>query len=267
MIKLFILLFYLLFCNILLFILLESFATYRNDMYCISLIIPSTNNTWNMCKKQIENMICKSIETPKEVIIVISNCVRNHKETYNTYCKYKLYLYYRKNIKNAASNKNYGGELSKCNIISYFDSDDIMSSYRIKMLHNVMQYYSEYDIVLHMYTKNYNSFKQSTIDLSNIPKYIYSNSSYLTSLYKRIVKTRNVRLWGCYNFIPRLYHISNGWITIRRELFEKEKFNEDISIQRAEDSEYNGRVISKGYRALYILLELGFYSRQNQCFS
>lgn len=69
----------------------------------------------------------------------------------------------------------------------------------------------------------------------------------------------------CCHFLPKHYHISNGWITIKKSLFRNEKFNEDKSAQRAEDSEYNGRVIAKGYNALILTIVLGYYAKRNKC--
>lgn len=238
---------------------------YSNNSFCISLVIPSTIHSWIKCFKQIEYMICNSTEYPKEVILVISGSTYTKKEEYNTYCNFIVTLYFRKYKRNSASNKNYGSQYSKCTYISYFDSDDIMSKDRIKTLHHILQNIYSYDIVLHMYSRNYTYVKQSEVDITNISKYFYLNSSYITYLYKRNMPIHKVELWGCCHFLPIKYHISNGWITIKRSVFENERFNEDRSIQRAEDSEYNARVISKGYKVLVLTLIMGYYSKQNEC--
>lgn len=243
------------------------FISYTNTNYfCISLVIPSTTLSWHKCKKQIEYMICNCLEYPKEVIVVISGSNYNHKREYYTYCNYTIYLYFRKNIRNSASNKNYGSQFSLCPYISYFDSDDIMSHDRIKVIHYIIKNIYKYDIILHMYSRNYTIVQKSFIDYNKISNHIYLNSSYITYLYKRNMPKYEVKLWGCCHFLPIKYHISNGWITIKRSIFEKEKFNEDTTLQRAEDSEYNARIISKGYKSLILTLVLGYYSKQNECF-
>lgn len=238
---------------------------FNNDSICISLVIPSTNYTWNKCNKQIEYMICNSSEYPKEVIVVISDSNYSRKEEYYTYCNYKITLYYRKNKKNSASNKNYGSKYVKCSYISYFDSDDIMSHDRIKTLLHILKQFFKYDIILHMYSRNYTIVKENKIKYKNISSHFYLNSSYITTLYRRNMPKHRIELWGCCHFLPIKYHISNGWITIKRSVFYREKFNEDVSIQRAEDSEYNARVISKGYKSLILSIILGYYSKQNEC--
>lgn len=242
------------------------YITYYNfDSICLSLVIPSTILSWYRCKKQIEYMICNSNEYPKEVVVVISGSNFSMKEEYNTYCNYKITLYFRKNKKNSASNKNYGSKYTKCSYISYFDSDDVMSHHRIKTLIYIIKNIFKYDIILHMYSRNYTIVKENVIDYNNILNHFYLNSSYITYLYRKNMPAHKLQLWGCCHFLPIKYHISNGWITIKRSLFDKEKFNEDISIQRAEDSEYNARVISKGYKILILTLVLGYYSTQNEC--
>lgn len=231
---------------------------------CISLVIPSTNTTWFRCKRHIENMICASSKYPKEVIIVISESGVNRKVKYITYCNFIINLYYRKNIKNAASNKNYGSKYTTCSHISFFDSDDIMSNNRIKTIHYILYHYKNFDLIMHMYSLNYSLINNNYIDYKNINSYFYLNSSYISDLYKKNINSHKLQLWGCCHFLPIHYHISNGWITISKKMFEREKFNEDISIQRAEDSEFNGRVISKGYRALILTLILGYYSKNKE---
>lgn len=107
----------------------------RNFDNCISLVIPATYYSWNKCSMRVEKMICDSLDVPKEIIIVISGSRHNGKDTLLTYCKREINLYYRKDFMNSASNKNFGSKLSKCNYISYFDSDDIMSPTRITILY------------------------------------------------------------------------------------------------------------------------------------
>lgn len=261
----FIFLFYILFFVVINYI--DTFYRTINNYFekRISLVIPATLYSWNKCNKQIEQMICNSSITPRETIIIISGYKYDRKVLYITYCKRKVIIFYRKNQRNSASNKNYGSKYTKCNYISYFDSDDIMSPDRIKTLQFIITHFVDYDLILHMYTRNYSILKKSLYNYNNIARYFYLNSSYITKLYRKNIKNHKIELWGCCHFLPKPYHISNGWITIKKSMFILEKFNEDISIQRAEDSEYNGRVISKGYKALILTMILGFYSRQNKC--
>lgn len=235
------------------------------DSECISLIIPSTNISWNKCRNQIEYMICKSVEKPQEVLIIVSGTGIDKSFHYTTFCKYNLRIYYRRNNMNSASNKNFGTRYAKCLHISFFDADDIMSNNRIKILKYIIKEYKNYDIILHMYTRNYIQFKRNVKYSKNISKYFYLNSSYITSLYRKNIHLYKVQLWGCCHFLPKQYHISNGWITVKKSMFNVEKFNEDISLTRTEDSEYNGRVIMKGYKALILRMILGYYSKQNDC--
>lgn len=207
-------------------------------------------------------MICNSSLFPTEVIIVISNSGYNRKEEHNINCRFKILLYYRRGKRNSASNKNYGSVHANCPFLSYFDSDDIMAYNRIEIIYYILKNY-QVDIIMHMYTRDYNYFINNNYNKYLIQNYIFFNSSYVTQKYKEHINTHIIKLWYCCNFL-NLDNISNGWITISRKLFNVERFNEDKSIQRAEDSEYNGRVISKGYKSLILGMILGFYSKRNK---
>lgn len=182
---------------------------YHNHKLCISLVIPSTNYSWSKCHKQIEYMICNSIAYPKEVIVLISYSSYNQKAVYNVYCNYKITLLYRIDKSNSASNKNYGSKYSHCSYISYFDSDDIMSKYRIVTLLHILKHLYKYDIILH-YSRNYTIVEKNEIKLNNISREFYLSSSYITNLCKNHIASHKVKLWGCCHFLPIKYHISNG---------------------------------------------------------
>lgn len=245
---------------------LFNVKNYLSNANCISLIIPSTFYSWRKCRSQILLMICNSRRLPDEIIIVISNSGYNKREIIYTSCKKNIHLLFKKLRKNSASNKNFGSKYSHCKYISFFDSDDIMSKYRMFILNHITTYYQQYDIIMHMYTRNFTRFKNIVFkDYYNISLHFYLNPLYITKLYKRNIRKYRIKLWGCCHFLPKQYPISNGWITVKKSLFNQEKFNEDKSIQRAEDSEYNGRVISKGYKALILTIILGYYSKQNEC--
>lgn len=250
-----------------LFSIFITFIILINDKrICISLIIPSTFTSWNNCNKQIEMMVCKSSELPKEVIIVISENKNNSNMEYITFCKYHLKLYFRNAIHNSASNRNYGFSFSTCGYISFFDADDVMFSNRIKILRYIVTHYPLYDIIIHKETRIISKNKYRKVLNKNINHYFYLNSSYITYLHRKYTATTNKTILGCCIYLPESnISVANGWITVKRSVFLIEKYNELSLYRRAEDSEYNSRIILKGYNALILKLILGFYSKRNNC--
>lgn len=235
--------------------------------YCISLIIPSTEDDFLRCYKQFF-YLSKSFILAKEIVLVISSVTNSTKLQYiiqKLSIRKKIILSTRMSKQNAASNRNYGFKLSTCSIVSFFDIDDLMSVNRLAILFNVLKYDKTTEFILHKYTSNCRKMKE-IVNINNSVKYKYNLTyQYIYKLYrKKSNKEHSHQRWCC-KYIDDIKHesIHNGWPTMRRYIFNKIKYNSSYNI--GQDSDFNSNVILNGFNTTILNISLGFYKKDNLC--
>lgn len=250
--------------SLLLIINYNSFLKYDT---CISLIIPSTENDFLRCYRNTFSNFRNFIFT-KEIIIVVSsvsNITRVRDIANKLNFGNKLRLGIRKNKYNAASNRNYGYKLSNCDIISFFDIDDLMSENRLAIIYHIFKNDISAEIILHKYTQSCEDFKINTIaNRYNTNNYNISYDLIRNSYYK-ISKTQPHNSIYCCKYIKEIKNekISNGWSSMRRYLFNKLQFNSTYNC--GEDSDFNTKAILSGYNLMILNMTLGYYIKDNTC--
>lgn len=251
-----------------LFIIISVIVIYENNYSrnCISLIVPSTETDFLKCYKQFFYNY-NAFSVAEEIVLSISS-VRNisflRKIIESIDIKRKIILGLRKEDNNAASNRNYGFKLSKCNIISYFDMDDIMSNNRLSVLYNFFNYDRTTEFVIHKYTIRCNNLaKDEVIEYDRI-KYNLEYD-YIYNVYKDIYSREESKNRWCCKYIKEIKKelIHNGWPTMRRYIFNKVHYN--VSYKYGQDSDFNSNVILHGYNASILNISLGYYIKDNKC--
>lgn len=238
----------------------------RKNDFCISLIIPSTFDDYTRCYTMLKRSLCNSMIYPYEVIIVISGVYNRDLTNVSLFiyelrkCTKELVILYRSNKKNAASNRNFGFYKSRCSIISFFDVDDIMSIYRIEIIHRIFRENRKVDVVFHPFITNYN--KLDIYNLSQLySKYVVINQ--FSRITERCRKTFSFdkRVYKC--DASNNYFIANNCPTIKRNIMNYIKFNE--SLQSTEDLDFISRVVFQGYNVALFNKPLGFYIKDFDC--
>lgn len=249
-----------LFCIFILLIL--KYIVFLNSDMCISLIIPSNEKDFLRCYKNTFHYF-KNYIFAKEIIIVISSVtnISKIKNMFNNFTyKRKLILGIRKSKHNAASNKNYGFKLSKCEIISFFDIDDIMHEYRLPTILNVFRNDITTEVILHKFT-------QSCIELNkytNITNYKIKRYNFSYDYIRLSYYNYNKSIYCCkYIYEIKSEKISNGWSSMRRYIFNNLYYNE--SLDSGEDSDFNGKIVLYGHNLTLLNMTLGYYKKDNSC--
>lgn len=238
----------------------------KHNLFCISLIIPSTYEDINRCYKTLIKSICGSLIYPNEIVIVVSGIM-----TYNISvisimkreldkCTNNLIIIKRHMKYNAASNRNVGYYYSHCPIISYFDVDDVMSIYRVYIINKIFNENKKVEVLFHPSTNKYN--KLDKINMSKI-YYKYAVTNQLNIITERCKKTFQFdsRIYKC--DVSNGFFITNGWPTFKRYIMINIKFNE--SLTSTEDLDFISRVVVKGYKVALFKNPLGYYVKDNDC--
>lgn len=254
-----------LFIYLLLFILCIRYIFYNiKRKIRISLIIPTDYQDFIDCSKIIYYNSNISCYYSYEIILIVSNIKNKNKIEIEEKKKYllkscnKLKIYLFKDKRNAAYNRNYGYSVSKGDYISYFDSDDIISKYRMIYLNKLLDIKNDFSLLLHKFNQRLSKFDKIKPDLSNPLKYIINISSEnIKKSYDKYsyIDPPNHR-WCCKYIINKaIFH--NGWLTIKRNIMKRMKYNEKYDY--GEDSEFNSRLIMNRYKIILIDLQLGSY--------
>jgi hypothetical protein len=156
-----------------------------------------------------------------------------------SYYSYPLEIITRIDVRNQAENRNQGSACMDTEFVSYFDADDVMHPQRIE---TICKYIRNADILLH-------SFKIDNTLFNVIQRPI---------VYADLLMRGPT---GCVVFKPDWNkHIHHSQSTIRRNMFELVKFNEDANITRREDSLFCGDIVNlPGVRNIYIEETLSWY--------
>lgn len=250
-----------------LFLLIIKFKLFNKTDICISLIIPSRESDFIRCYRNFF-LYYRNFIFVKEIIIVVSsvsNISKLHYIINNFKYRNKIIIAIRKAPHNAASNRNFGYKLSICEIISFFDIDDIMSENRLPVIYSIFKNDKSTEIILHKYTQSCKELiTNSNSDRLKIMNY---NLSYgkIRDSYNKINNKVSYKYAFCCKYIEEIKNekISNGWSSMRRYLFNKIQFNFSINI--GEDSEFNMKAILLGFNLTLVNMSLGYYIRDNTC--
>lgn len=220
------------------------------------------------CYKQFF-YIYDSFKYANEIVLVISSVsnIKVIKEIIsNLAVKHKIILGIRKAVHYASSNRNYGFLLSKCNIVSFFDMDDLMSVNRLPVLYNLFKHDKTIEFILHKYVANCSLLKSSKYSYKNIDTYKFNLSyNYIYNSYVKSYKKDKPNKRWCCKYIEIIKHekIHNGWPTMRRYILERIKYNNSYEI--GEDVDFNTNIILNKYNVTILNYSLGYYIRDNKC--
>lgn len=202
----------------------------------------------NRCLRSIENQTQK----PDLVSISISECDENDIKNINRNYSFPLKITASINKQNASMNRNIAGNLLKeMDIISFIDSDDEMYPERLQYLKKAFSE-NDVDFVLHNYII-YKSFDESLLYRNVKTQYNFFGNSVLPNPHHCGVIVNPI-------YVPNNNCIiSHGHVTIKKTIFENEKFKTEDHYIRWEDSEYCRRLTDKMFKGGYLYNELTKY--------
>jgi glycosyltransferase involved in cell wall biosynthesis len=226
----------------------------------IGVAIPSYIGHIDSLFKLLDSIQNQTI-VPNKVVVSCSSTQKSDLEFDCYFEKLQQYSFYLEIItseekKNAAQNRNIAAsKLSDMDYITFIDADDVMHPQRIEILLKVFQQHDS-DIILHNY------FIGVTFEKELLKKIEDSDI---------IVRANSLRQhWsGCIehhiNYVDEGIHHSQ--VSIKKEIFNKIKFPEEIEFNRKEDCIFCHRVFSlPNTKNCYIANKLSYYSPSNTDF-
>lgn len=210
----------------------------------VSIIMP-TYNSAKFIKCTIDSILCQSYDN-LEIIIVDDGSTDNTEEIIKTYSTHKIKYIYQHNSGGPSKPRNTGISLARGELISLFDSDDIMNIHKIKYSvesfvnnNQIDILFTDFtvidevgDVLISRFLDNYTSFRKLLLPISNC------NNTYL--------------------LIGDVYHelINANFIGTSGVMFKKSLFQEigemDVSISCSEDVDYWYRIAIVGKCFAYL---------------
>lgn len=167
--------------------------------------------------------LCQQTRLPDRVVVSCSS-TRPEEFPVPPDMPYPLEIVVHPERKNAAENRNIAAaKLTDCDYISFFDADDIMHPQRLEALAQNL----DVDLIMHAF---HHVHRTGELEFPT-----YDSFEVLTN-----VLTRGG--WGGWAEAPHPHVPHNSQSTVRREVWERVRFNEDAAFERREDSEFSGSI-------------------------
>jgi hypothetical protein len=193
----------------------------------------------------ILNLLQKSTVKPNQVSISCSSLNEDYNIDYKNY-DFEIIFTPTKEIKNPSQNRNIAASKLNTDIISFIDGDDYPHVQRNEFILNSFKN-DEVSSLVHDYYK-------STHKNDNFLNSIYENMdlkiNYVDSIINNYATSKILDL-----------KLHNAHISLRKEVFEKMKYNENEQFKYMEDSLYTRNLVEGGYKISLITNELSQYNK------
>jgi hypothetical protein len=193
------------------------------------------------------DLIEKSSVLPNQVVFSISSCYIDELLSISRDYPFVIKIYQTKERKNTSENRNIAGSMLDTDIISFMDVDDLPHIDRNKILINCFE------------DENVNAVVHECLrTLDRNDQFIY-DSIKTPIIYKNYINTIKPDFHCAISDILHIPYAS-GHITIRKTIFDKVKYIEDVRISGGkEDSLYTLQLIDAGFPITFVYEKLSLY--------
>jgi hypothetical protein len=209
----------------------------------IGVAIPCYINHFSLLPSLIDN-ISKSTVPPDQIAVSCSSWTHNHR-TNTTYNGVPVSIQYSKKVLNQATNRNIAGGMLNTLLISFIDADDLMHPSRLEY---VIRAFKEgpYHAIYHDYTWEPNSHYSTPFE---------SMDDFNLVLNPVVPDPTTVGL----KVQDSSYALHHAHVTVRRDVFNRFKFDESWKAYRMEDSLYGRKLAESGVSLGYLANKLTRY--------
>lgn len=187
----------------------------------IGVAIPCYNKHIHYIPELLENIASSTVK-PHQIVISCSSWNVNKIEKIDVH-GIPVTILYHQEVFNQARNRNIAGGYLTTDLISFFDADDIMHPKRIEFILDVFEKNPGVSAVYHNYVWCHSSER----------KHPFWEENEIHIISEPVIHDERgigIKIGS--------YHIHHAQVTVKRNIFNVFKFNEDIMYYRIEDSYY-----------------------------
>ena len=182
---------------------------------------------------------------PQAVIIALSEtnnqeCTKLQKQFQKLYHNFKIIFNCVEHKAYAAENRNRGASVVKTDYITFIDADDLMNPNKIM---TIVKLFNEQDTDAILHTLN---------DKKNTHKIISSDKL-------RSILPKNHTNYIRHSLVGLNNRIHHGHISIKTDVYNKYKQNENLKYRRGQDSEFVKRLLNNGINIIIVDSDLTRY--------
>lgn len=190
--------------------------------------------------------IAESTRKPDDVVISCSSSENNGTLMF-TYKDMPVRIWYSTERLNQATNRNRAASLLQTDLITFFDADDLMHPKRIQFLCDTFAQRPDISVVYHGFERNPTRDDPFWEELQPTP------------LPNPMIKDPEGNGILVLSDPPKLHIHHHAHVTVRKEVFERLKFDEDWTYYRMEDSVYGVKLLRNKIPMLFLNNRLSRY--------
>jgi glycosyltransferase involved in cell wall biosynthesis len=217
-------------------------------MPTIGVAVPCYSGHAHYIPSLLQNITTSTVK-PDEIVISCSSSLTDRTDYFECNSVPVTILYSTRRL-NQSTNRNRAAKLLKSDLISFIDADDLMHPRRIELLLETFQKYPDISVVYHNYSHDHISARENPFweepELKVLPNKLVKDPI----AHGLMVLTDPLRQYG--------HH--HAHVTVRREVFDTFKFDEDWSAYRIEDSTYGALLFANNVPMLYLHNKLSRYT-------
>jgi hypothetical protein len=209
----------------------------------IGVAIPCYEKHFNLLPSLIEN-ISKSTVRPDKIAVSCSSWTHDRR-TDTTYDGIPVSIQYSKKVLNQATNRNIAGSMLNTLLISFIDADDLMHPSRLEYVIRAFKegpYHAIYHSYAHAPITSYSDPFEPVGEYDLVSEHIISNPNTAGLLVENTA-----------------HPIHHAHVTVRRDVFNRFKFDERWDVYRIEDSLYGKTLAENGISLGYLANKLTRY--------
>ena len=195
---------------------------------------------------QILDLLQNSTIKPNQVSISCSSLNEEYNIEFEKY-DFKIIFTPTREIKNPSQNRNIAASKLTTDIISFIDGDDFPHIQRNEFILKSFEN-NEIMCLVHDY---YQSVQKNEVFLKSIYEKIDLRINYIDIVIDNICATSSIRH----------LKLHNAHITVRKEIFDKIKYDEREEYKYKEDSIYTRDLVQNGYLISLLTNELSQYNK------